>query len=198
VPRRFSRSSSRCRKVLKPWSESARLSLLGREKQRLATARLLLKAPDLLMLNEATAHLDSESGAAIQQAFEIALRGRTSIVIARGLSTILKADQILVVQDGRIVERGTHAELLDRAGSYGDLHQRQSCRRPLGCTESKLWSVMRRAPQRKEPASLGCLTPPPASSIMQKRPGDAAQRAQNAQHSPSYCDLYSCARCLRT
>jgi len=97
----------------------------GGEKQRLAIARLLLKAPEIVVLDEATAHLDSESEAAIQRAFEIALRGRTSIVIAHRLSTILKADQILVIQDGRVVERGTHAELLERAGLYSDLYQRQ-------------------------------------------------------------------------
>jgi ATP-binding cassette, subfamily B, bacterial len=97
----------------------------GGEKQRLAIARLLLKAPDIVILDEATAHLDSESEAAIQRAFEIALRGRTSIVIAHRLSTILKADQILVVQDGRIVERGTHPELVDQLGPYADLHRRQ-------------------------------------------------------------------------
>jgi len=97
----------------------------GGEKQRLAIARLLLKAPDIVILDEATAHLDSESEAAIQRAFEIALRGRTSIVIAHRLSTILKADQILVVQDGRIVERGTHGELVENPGLYADLHRRQ-------------------------------------------------------------------------
>lgn len=97
----------------------------GGEKQRLAIARLLLKAPEIVILDEATAHLDSESEAAIQRAFEIALRGRTSVVIAHRLSTILSADQILVIQDGRIVERGTHAELLEQAGLYSDLHQRQ-------------------------------------------------------------------------
>lgn len=97
----------------------------GGEKQRLAIARLLLKAPDIVILDEATAHLDSESEAAIQRAFEIALRGRTSVVIAHRLSTILKADQILVIQDGRVVERGTHAELLARGGLYSDLYQRQ-------------------------------------------------------------------------
>lgn len=97
----------------------------GGEKQRLAIARVLLKAPDIVILDEATAHLDSESEAAIQQAFEVVLRGRTSIVIAHRLSTILKADQILVVNDGRIVERGTHAELLDQGGLYAELYKRQ-------------------------------------------------------------------------
>lgn len=97
----------------------------GGEKQRLSIARLLLKAPDIVILDEATAHLDSESEAAIQKAFEIALKGRTSIVIAHRLSTILKADQILVVQEGRIVERGKHAELLAADGLYADLYRRQ-------------------------------------------------------------------------
>jgi ATP-binding cassette subfamily B protein len=97
----------------------------GGEKQRLAIARLLLKAPDIVILDEATAHLDSESEAAIQRAFEIVLRDRTSIVIAHRLSTVLKADQILVVNEGRIVERGTHAKLLDRGGLYAELYRRQ-------------------------------------------------------------------------
>lgn len=97
----------------------------GGEKQRLAIARLLLKAPDIVILDEATAHLDSESEAAIQRAFQEALRGRTSLVIAHRLSTILEADQILVVQDGKIVDRGTHAELIERGGLYADLYRRQ-------------------------------------------------------------------------
>jgi ATP-binding cassette subfamily B protein len=100
----------------------------GGEKQRLSIARLLLKSPDIVILDEATAHLDSESEAAIQAALEIALKGRTSIVIAHRLSTILKADQILVVQDGRIVEQGTHSDLLVRDGVYGGLYRRQFAR----------------------------------------------------------------------
>jgi len=97
----------------------------GGEKQRIAIARLLLKAPDIVMLDEATAHLDSESEAAIQRALETALAGRTSIVIAHRLSTILKADEILVMQDGAIVQSGTHAELLAQQGIYAELYQHQ-------------------------------------------------------------------------
>ena len=97
----------------------------GGEKQRLSIARLLLKAPDIVILDEATALLDSESEAAIQKAFEVALAGRTSIVIAHRLSTVVKADQILVVQDGHIVERGTHGDLLRSGKLYAELYQRQ-------------------------------------------------------------------------
>ena len=97
----------------------------GGEKQRIAIARLLLKAPDIVILDEATAHLDSESEAAVQRALETALAGRTSIVIAHRLSTILRADQILVVQDGSIIQRGTHAELAAQPGLYAELYQRQ-------------------------------------------------------------------------
>jgi len=97
----------------------------GGEKQRLAIARLLLKGPEIVILDEATAHLDSDTESAIQKALETALRGHTSIVIAHRLSTIHKADQILVLNDGRIVERGTHAELIQRRGFYAELHERQ-------------------------------------------------------------------------
>ncbi len=97
----------------------------GGEKQRLALARLLLKAPDLVILDEATAHLDSASETAIQVALEQALVGRTSIVIAHRLSTVVRADQILVLRDGRIVERGTHARLIEAGGLYADLYRRQ-------------------------------------------------------------------------
>jgi ATP-binding cassette, subfamily B, bacterial len=99
--------------------------LSGGEKQRVAIARLLLKAPSVVVLDEATAHLDSESEVAVQLALKTALAGRTSLVIAHRLSTIREADQILVVHGGRIVERGTHAELLADAGLYADLYRTQ-------------------------------------------------------------------------
>src|SRR6202034_4910086 len=84
----------------------------GGEKQRIAIARLLLKAPDIVVLDEATAHLDSESEQAVQEALKIALTGRTSLVIAHRLSTVREADLILVVGRGRIVEQGGHTDLL--------------------------------------------------------------------------------------
>ena len=99
--------------------------LSGGEKQRLALARLLLKSPGLIVLDEATAHLDSESEAAVQRALDTALRGRTAVVIAHRLSTVRGADQILVVDGGRIVERGTHRELMTRGGVYSDLYTTQ-------------------------------------------------------------------------
>jgi ATP-binding cassette subfamily B protein len=99
--------------------------LSGGEKQRVALARLLLKAPQVVVLDEATAHLDSESEAAVQAALATTLAGRTSLVIAHRLSTVRQADQLLVIDDGRIVQQGTHAELLAAGGLYADLYRTQ-------------------------------------------------------------------------
>ena len=99
--------------------------LSGGEKQRLAIARLLLKAPSIVILDEATAHLDSENEALVQTALEKALVGRTSIVIAHRLSTVQKADQILVLENGYLVESGKHDTLVAQGGLYFDLYQRQ-------------------------------------------------------------------------
>ena len=105
--------------------------LSGGEKQRLAIARLLLKAPRIVILDEATAHLDSENEALVQEALKVALVGRTSIVIAHRLSTIVHADQILVIDNGKIIESGKHEDLVAKGGLYFELYQRQS----LGFTE---------------------------------------------------------------
>ena len=99
--------------------------LSGGEKQRVALARLMLKAPRLVVLDEATAHLDNESEALVQAALEETMASRTSLVIAHRLSTIRRADQILVIDAGRVVQRGTHEELLAAGGLYKDLYERQ-------------------------------------------------------------------------
>src|SRR3954447_13525675 len=108
----------------------------GGEKQRLAIARLLLKDPAIVILDEATSHLDSESELAIQEAFDEILEHRTAIVIAHRLSTIVGADRIVVVNDGRIVDTGTHTELLKRGGLYADLYRTQIGREPHDDRES--------------------------------------------------------------
>jgi ATP-binding cassette subfamily B protein len=97
----------------------------GGEKQRIAIARLLLRSPSIVVLDEATAHLDSESEELVQEALANALRGRTSIVIAHRLSTVRDADAIVVIDNGHVVEQGTHQELLAEGGLYADLYETQ-------------------------------------------------------------------------
>ena len=99
--------------------------LSGGERQRVAIARVILKDPRILVLDEATSHLDSLSEALIQDALQHVMEGRTSLVIAHRLSTILAADVILVMNEGRLVERGTHEELLARGGLYASLYETQ-------------------------------------------------------------------------
>jgi ATP-binding cassette subfamily B protein len=105
--------------------------LSGGEKQRVAIARVLLKDPKVLILDEATSHLDSQSEALIQEAMQLVMRGRTSLVIAHRLSTIMDADHILVMEKGRLVERGRHDELLAKEGLYANLYKTQFSFEPL-------------------------------------------------------------------
>ena len=124
----------------------------GGEKQRLALARLLLKAPPVVVLDEATAHLDSESEVAIQQALKTALSGRTSLVIAHRLSTIREADQILVIDAGQVRERGTHDELLAAGGLYAELYRTQFARRPARSAGDNDGKPTRTGPRAQSPA----------------------------------------------
>jgi ATP-binding cassette subfamily B protein len=99
--------------------------LSGGERQRVALAQLMLKAPEIVVLDEATAHLDSRTEAAVQRALQVVMNGRTSLVIAHRLSTVRAADLLLVIDEGRVVERGTHAELMAKGGLYFRLHATQ-------------------------------------------------------------------------
>ncbi|GGM13073.1 ABC transporter ATP-binding protein [Dactylosporangium sucinum] len=120
----------------------------GGEKQRIAIARLLLKAPSIVILDEATAHLDSESEAAVQRALAEALEGRTALVIAHRLSTIREADQILVLEAGRVVEHGTHESLVAADGLYSDLYRTQFAASPLPSPTSPVPSPTSPVPPR--------------------------------------------------
>ncbi len=124
--------------------------LSGGEKQRIAIARILLKAPEVVVLDEATAHLDSESEAAVQQALATALRGRTSLVIAHRLSTVREADVILVLDHGHIVERGRHDQLLADGGQYAELYRIQFERQE---SDGSGGSGPGRAPDRDRPST---------------------------------------------
>ena len=102
------------------------VQLSGGQRQRIAIARALLKDPQLLILDEATSALDSESEQLVQEALERLMKGRTSVVIAHRLSTIRNADQILVLNEGEVTERGSHDELIDQGGIYAELVKLQN------------------------------------------------------------------------
>jgi ATP-binding cassette subfamily B protein len=146
--------------------------LSGGEKQRVALARLLLKEPDVVVLDEATAHLDSESEVAVQQALRTALSGRTSLVIAHRLSTIREADQILVIDEGRVRERGQHDELLASGGLYADLYRTQFARQePVGAGR---WPG---PPGGDFPPPPPWAAGPPPNGPWQRPPGRGPRRA---------------------
>jgi ATP-binding cassette subfamily B protein len=152
----------------------------GGEKQRFALARLLLKAPPVVVLDEATAHLDSESEVAIQQALKIALSGRTSLVIAHRLSTIREADQILVIDAGKVGERGTHEELLAADGLYAELYRTQFARPPA--SHSRLSSPCDHASEFAPSANKlsSSLTPNDRRSTGDREAVERAQGSGNA------------------
>jgi ATP-binding cassette subfamily B protein len=102
------------------------LKLSGGEKQRVGIARVIVKDPPILILDEATSSLDSRTEAEVQNALEEAAKGRTTVVVAHRLSTIAGADQIIVLKDGVVVERGRHADLVARGGEYAELWRRQA------------------------------------------------------------------------
>jgi ATP-binding cassette, subfamily B, bacterial len=154
--------------------------LSGGEKQRIALARLLLKAPPVVVLDEATAHLDTESEAAVQKALRVALAGRTSLVIAHRLSTIREAHQILVVEAGRIAQRGTHEELLKAGGPYAALYRTQFARqandRRAWTSKIPLTTLTRRLadPWPRRRAKPGPASPQASSDETDKIEGQAS------------------------
>ncbi len=147
----------------------------GGEKQRIAIARLLLKAPSIVILDEATAHLDSESEAAVQSALAEALQGRTALVIAHRLSTVRDADQILVLDGGRIVERGTHVDLFAAGGLYSELYRTQFAVPELGIEHGARLLVASGAPH---PHPNGV-----TAAVAAKRPHRGSHKRRSARRS---------------
>ena len=124
------------------------LKLSGGEKQRVAIARTILKAPPILLLDEATSALDSNTEKEIQDALERVSRGRTTLVIAHRLSTVINADEIIVIDAGQVVERGTHAQLLEQGGLYAGMWNRQ---READAAREKLREVAEEMTPREKP-----------------------------------------------